>query len=143
MDRFPGDELAVKFYALDLKKAPPCPPEEFNIFSLAARLKALEQKVDKNATAVSAITKKSDEENTAWPKLSSGAACQLAVPHVLHPPKAKHQPPRPEVKLPESQPKVPVRNSLHPVPEVITVTNEWQIQCRVKETHPCCSKGCL
>ena len=39
------DAIPVTFYAVDLRRIPPCPPEEINVFSLAARLNALEQKL--------------------------------------------------------------------------------------------------
>ena len=71
------NELTVKFYAIDLGRVPPCPPEELNIFSLAARLKALEQKVDKNqkkaednAKSVENLAHEVSEQNTEWPKPS-------------------------------------------------------------------------
>ena len=36
-------KMMVRFYALDLRRTPPCPPEEINVFSLAARVAALEK----------------------------------------------------------------------------------------------------
>ena len=49
------DDLPVKFYALDLRNTPPCKPEEVNVFSLAARLTALEEKFCQSETSTSTV----------------------------------------------------------------------------------------
>ena len=47
-------DLDVQFCALNLKKVPPCVPEEINVFSLAARLKALEERILPNQPVLEA-----------------------------------------------------------------------------------------
>ena len=46
-----AEKDAVCFYALDLRKVPPCPPEEANLFSVVARIGILEKKFEENRAA--------------------------------------------------------------------------------------------
>jgi len=62
------DPVDVKFYALDLRRIPPCPPEEINIFSLVARIEALEKK------AASSIPSASDPSIRPAPRPHPQAA---------------------------------------------------------------------
>ncbi|MEE4248616.1 MAG: hypothetical protein V2I33_24835 [Kangiellaceae bacterium] len=50
------EEMCTKFYALDLRRVPPCPPEEINIFSVVARITALEKSLEASLNA-----------NASWP----------------------------------------------------------------------------
>ncbi|ELU02674.1 hypothetical protein CAPTEDRAFT_199648 [Capitella teleta] len=50
------EEMCTKFYALDLRRATPCPPEEINMFSVVARITALEKSLEASLNA-----------NASWP----------------------------------------------------------------------------
>ena len=45
--------LEVEFYALDLRRIPPCTPEEINLFSIVARVATLEKKFETAAAIAS------------------------------------------------------------------------------------------
>ena len=62
-------ETSVQFYTLDLRKVPPCPPESLNIFSLAARVAALEKKVEKTSGQEIPQSSEQKEQDITWPKL--------------------------------------------------------------------------
>lgn len=72
------DDVPVRFYAIDLKKVPPCAPEAINVFSLAARVAALEKKVESNCTSVHDLTKEVQQQDTTWPKPHSATALPKA-----------------------------------------------------------------
>lgn len=60
-------ELEVDFCAIDLKNVPPCPPEKVDVFSLAVRVAALEEKLAQQATAKPVVS-----EDISWPKVGAG-----------------------------------------------------------------------
>lgn len=47
------NDLPMSFYAVDLRRIPPCPPEEINVFSLASRLSVLEEKMNVTVDSLS------------------------------------------------------------------------------------------
>lgn len=63
------DPMAVKFCALDIQNMPPCSPEETNLFSIVARVTALEKKMD----AVMSTTSTSTSEGSSFPEGFGGA----------------------------------------------------------------------
>ncbi|ELT96702.1 hypothetical protein CAPTEDRAFT_186351 [Capitella teleta] len=45
------EEMCTKFYALDLRRVPPCPLEEINMFSVVAKITALEKSLEASLNA--------------------------------------------------------------------------------------------
>jgi hypothetical protein len=56
-----ADELNTVFVAVDLSNVPPCPPEEVNIYSLVARVSALEKEAARNASNVASLQMKVEQ----------------------------------------------------------------------------------
>lgn len=69
----PAETCNVRFYALDLTQVPPCRPEEVNIFSVVARLEALE---------------KSERDRVNLPPASQAPGAVQPPPP--HPPRQQH-----------------------------------------------------
>lgn len=56
-----ASELHTAFFAVDLTNVPPCPPEEVNIYSLVARVSALEKEAARSASNVASLQMKFEQ----------------------------------------------------------------------------------
>lgn len=78
-------EKRVQFYALDISKVPPCPPEEANLFSVIARIRALERKIDASQVQVLGLSNPPEAASSAAAKevhVPSSSSSRPAAPSV-------------------------------------------------------------
>lgn len=81
------DTLSVGFVAVNLVNIPPCKPEEINVFSLAARVTALEKQLEKRTSAGNTLASNDATEDSVWPRLGAATNSQTnKSPYVLRAP---------------------------------------------------------
>lgn len=86
------EPFEAKFYALDLRRVPPCAPEEVNLFSIVARIEALEKKPNVHTTEHQLPP--ASETPLSRPTPSSAAiAAAVTAPAAVTRPSAAQPPP--------------------------------------------------